>query len=203
MRFILTFLGVGLMAVGLTLADQREAEAQYPYTINAGQAYVAPVQAYVAPVQAYAPAIVGYTAERRGLFGRRLVYRPMLGPAVAQPVAVVAPIQTITQATATAPITAPIIAARPVLQSQAVYQAPLMTAPVVSRRVVTTGQVVVGRPLIGRAQPIVMAPAPVVMARPMLAPVVVNQPVIVAQPSVTNSYYPPVYPTPFAPVSGY
>lgn len=203
MRFILTFLGVGLMAVGLTLADQREAEAQYPYTINAGQApvqaYAAPVQAYVAPVQAYSPAIVGYTAERRGLFGRRTVYRPMLGPAVAQPVAVVAPIQTITQATAIAPITA----GRPVLQSQAVYQAPLMTAPVVSRRVFTTGQVVVGRPLIDRAQPIVMGPAPVVMARPMLAPVVVNQPVVVAQPPVINSYYPPVYPTPFAPVSGY
>jgi hypothetical protein len=209
MRSISTYFGVGLLAVGVMLADQRDAEAQYPYTINGGASYVA-------PVQAYAPAVVGYTAERRGLFGRRTVYRPVLGPSVAQPIAVVAPVETITQATAFAPV--PITAARPVLQPTAVYQSPLAAAPVVvSQRVVTSGPVVMGRPVVNAQSPVIMGTAPVIMGpapvimgsapvvvgRPMLAPTVVNRPVVVTRPAVINSYYPPVYPTPFAPVVGY
>ena len=188
MRSISTYLCFGLMTVAMGLADQREAEAQYPYTVNAAPTYIA-------PVQAYAPAIVGYTAERRGLFGRRTVYRPVLGPSVAQPIAVAAPVETITQATAIAP--APIAAARPVVEAPMVYSSPVMSAPiVVSQRVVTSSPVVVAKPVIG-------APAPIIMARPMLAPVVVSQPVITGQPPVINRYYPPVYPAPFAPVSGF
>jgi hypothetical protein len=208
MRSISTYLCFGLMTVAMGLADQREAEAQYPYTVNAAPTYIA-------PVQAYAPAIVGYTAERRGLFGRRTVYRPVLGPSVAQPIAVAAPVQTITQATAIAPTpiapapiaaapiaaapiaAAPIAAARPVVEAPMVYPSPVMSAPVVvSQRVVTSSPVVVARPVIG-------APAPIIMARPMLAPVVVRQPVIIGQTPVINPYYPPVYPAPFAPVSGF
>ena len=193
MRSISTYLCFGLMTVAMGLADQREAEAQYPYTINAAPTYIA-------PVQAYAPAIVGYTAERRGLFGRRTVYRPVLGPSVAQPIAVAAPVETITQATAIGPApiaAAPIAAARPVVEAPMVYPSPVMSAPVVvSRRVVTSSPVVVARPVIG-------APAPIIMARPMLAPVVVSQPVIIGQPPVINRYYPPIYPAPFAPVSGF
>lgn len=182
MRSITTCFGVGLIAVGVFLADHREAKAQYPYTINSGVTYVA-------PVQAYAPAVVGYTAERRGLFGRRTVYRPVLGPSVVQPVAVVAPVETI--APATAITAAPITAARPVVQAT-VYQAPPVAAPVV-----------VGRPVITAPAPVVMAPAPVVVGRPVLGPTVVNRPVVVTKPAVINSYYPPVYPVPFAPVVGY
>jgi hypothetical protein len=193
MRSISTYLCFGLMAVAMGFADQREAEAQYPYTINAAPTYIA-------PVQAYAPAIVGYTAERRGLFGRRTVYRPVLGPSVAQPIAVAAPVETITQAMAIAPApiaAAPIAAARPVVEAPMVYSSPVMSAPVVvSQRVVTSSPVVVAKPVIG-------APAPIIMARPMLAPVVVSQPVITGQPPVINRYYPPVYPAPFAPVSGF
>ena len=195
MRLISTYLGVGLLAVAVMLVDQRDAEAQYPYTINAGATYVA-------PVQAYAPAVVGYTAERRGLFGRRTLYRPVLGPAVAQPVSVVAPVETVTQATSRA--TVPITSARPVLQASAVYQAPVAAATqVVSPSVVNSGPVVVGRPVISVPAPVVISPAPVVTGRPLLAPTVVNRPVVVTPPPVLNSYYPPVYPTPFAPVVGY
>jgi len=198
MRSISIYLCFGLMTVGMGIGDQREAEAQYPYTVN-----VAPT--YVAPVPAYAPAIVGYSAERRGLFGRRTVYRPVLGPSVAQPIAVAAPVETISQATAiaaapiaAAPIAAaPIAAARPVIQAPLVYSSPVVSAPVVvSKRVVTTSPVVVARP-------VVPAPAPIVMARPMLAPVVVSEPVIIGQPPIINRYYPPVYPAPFAPVAGF
>jgi hypothetical protein len=203
MRSISTYLCFGLMTVGMGLADHRQAQAQYPYTIN-----TAPT--YIAPAQAYAPAIVGYTAERRGLFGRRTVYRPVLGPSVAQPIAVAAPVETITQATAfaapsiaapsiAAPFIAapPIAAARPVIQAPMVYSTPVVAAPmVVSQRVVTTSPVIVARPVIG-------APAPIIMARPMLAPAMFSQPVIIGQPPVINRYYPPVYPAPFAPVSGF
>jgi hypothetical protein len=37
----------------------------------------------------------------------------------------------------------------------------------------------------------------------MLAPAMFSQPVIIGQPPVINRYYPPVYPAPFAPVSGF
>ena len=175
---------------------------QFLHTVNAEASYVA-------PVQTYAPVVVGYTSERRGLFGRRSVYRPVVSPAVSQPIAVVTPVETIAQATAIAP--APVTAARPILQTRAVYQAPVTTAPVVvSQRVVASGPVTSGsgpvimaRPVIGSPAPVIMTPAPVFTGRPLLAPAVVNRPVIVTPPAVTNSYYPLVYPTTFAPVVGY
>ena len=195
MRSISTCLGVGLLAVGVMLADQRDAEAQYPYTINAGATYVA-------PVQTYEPAVVGYTAERRGLLGLRTVYRPVLGPVVAQPVAVISPVETFTQTTAIAP--APLTAARPVLSAPTVYQAPVAAVPVVvSQRAVTSGPVTMARQIISSPAPVIMAPAPIVVGRPILAPAVSNRPVIITRPALNNSYYPPVYPVPFAPVVGY
>ena len=110
MRTISIYLGIGLMTLGMVLADQSTAEAQYPYTIT-------PMQTVVTPMQTYAPAVVGYTAERRGLFGRRIVYRPVVAPAFGTPVVVAAPPMTVAQSITMVP--APMAAARPVLQPAA------------------------------------------------------------------------------------
>ena len=188
MRLIINSLVVGLVSVGMGLTEQREAAAQYPYTINA-------TPTYVVPAQAYAPAVVGYTAERRGLFGRRTVFKPVLGPSVAQPVAVAAPLETVTQATAIAPV--PVTSSRPVISPAPIYSTPVASAPVVvSQRVVTANPVVVSRPVVGTQRQ-------VVVARPVVAPTVVSPPVVIAPPPVITQYYPPVYPAPFAPVVGF
>ena len=89
------------------------AEAQYPVV-----------------VQPVAPAVVGYAAERRGLFGLRRVYRPIVAPvatapvAVETPVAVARPVVT-TYRPAVAPVTSYYAPAAPVVRS---YYAPV--APV-------------------------------------------------------------------------
>ncbi len=69
MRTITRSLFTGCIALLMTLAVQNDANAQYPVA-----------------VQPVAPAVVGYTAERRGLFGRRVVYRPIVAPVAAAPV---------------------------------------------------------------------------------------------------------------------
>lgn len=182
MRTISTYLGIGLMTLGMVLAAQSTAEAQYPYTIT-------PMQTVVTPVQTYAPAVVGYAAERRGLFGRRIVYRPLVAPALGTPVVVAAPLAMVTQTTAMIP--SPVVAARPVIQAPTVWQSHISVAPVV-----------VSRPVVV-ARPTIAVPTQVVVARPMLTAPVLAPPIVVTQPQVINRYYPPIYPAPFAPVAGY
>ncbi|MCO8122823.1 hypothetical protein NHH03_13830 [Stieleria sp. TO1_6] len=55
------------IASAAMLSTPTVANAQYP--------------AYYAPVLAPSP-VVGYTARRRGLFGRRVVVRPLVAPSV-------------------------------------------------------------------------------------------------------------------------
>jgi hypothetical protein len=43
MRTISIYLGIGLMTLGMVLADQSTAEAQYPYTITPMQTVVTPL----------------------------------------------------------------------------------------------------------------------------------------------------------------
>jgi hypothetical protein len=81
-------------------------------------------------VQPVAPVVVGYAAERRGLFGLRRVYRPIVAPAVAAPV-VAAPI------TVARPVITPVTsyyapAAAPVVRS---YYAPAVAVPVSTYRI--------------------------------------------------------------------
>ncbi len=89
---------IGLIASCVTLASQRRVSAQS------------------AVVVAEVPSVVGYTAERRGLFGRRIVYRPVVTPVAA-----------------TVPVAPTVAVARPVISTAgvAVDYAP-MAAPVTS-----------------------------------------------------------------------
>jgi hypothetical protein len=65
-----------IVASGFLISTSSQASAQYPV--------------YAAPAQ---PAVVGYSAQRRGLFGRRVVYRPVVAPVAAvAPVAVARPV---------------------------------------------------------------------------------------------------------------
>jgi hypothetical protein len=68
-------------------------------------------------VQPVVPGVVGYSAEYRGLFGRRVVYRPIVAPVAAAPVAV-----------------APVAVARPIVSvaRPVITAAPLAYAPVQS-----------------------------------------------------------------------
>lgn len=76
---------------------------------------------YAVAVQPVAPAVVGYTAQRRGLFGRRIVYRPIVAPVAVAPVAVAAPVT----------VARPVVTAyRPAVVPVASYYAP--PAPVVT-----------------------------------------------------------------------
>ena len=58
----------GLIAGVITIALQSDAKAQYAVT-----------------VQPVVPAVVGYTAERRGFFGQRVVLRPVVANVPAAP----------------------------------------------------------------------------------------------------------------------
>ncbi len=63
------------LITSISLTAGSRAEAQYPVA-----------------VQPVAPVVVGYSAQRRGLFGRRIVYRPVVAPVAVAPVAVAAPV---------------------------------------------------------------------------------------------------------------
>lgn len=96
MRWILT---VGLVISAMTVADSQSARAQYPV------------------VQTVQPAVVGYSATRRGLFGRRLVLRPVVAPVTSvAPVSVARPVV----------VQRPVVVARPVVQTY--YRAPAPVA---------------------------------------------------------------------------
>ena len=89
MRPITPVICILAISAFLTNVDKNEAFAGYPV--------------YYAP----APAVVGYTARRAGLFGRRVVMRPVVAP-VAVPAAVIAPPPPVA--------VAPVVVARPVVQ---------------------------------------------------------------------------------------
>jgi len=89
----------GFIPLAMTLAFQSDVNGQYPVAVQ--------------PVM---PAVVGYTAERRGLFGRRVIVRPIVG-----------------QVAAVVPVAPVVVAARPIVAAPAVV-APITMgyAPAVS-----------------------------------------------------------------------
>lgn len=65
MHIVTRMFGAGLLVTMLTLSLPEDLQAQYPVI-----------------VQPVAPTVIGYTAERRGLFGQRTAFRPVIAPAV-------------------------------------------------------------------------------------------------------------------------
>ncbi len=90
MSKVYRLLFAAVAALGFLLAADRSASAQYAYGVVGVQ-----------------PAVVGYAPVRRGLFGRRIVYRPVVAPVVA-------------------PLVAPIIAPVPVAVAPPVFVAPVV-----------------------------------------------------------------------------
>ena len=130
MRTITRSLFTGCIALLTTLAVQHDASAQYPVA-----------------VQPVAPAVVGYTAERRGLFGRRVVYRPIVAPVAAAPV---------------------VTAARPVLAAPVTMNYPPAVAPPVTVRYapVTVGTA----PVVAPVTTYRVAPVTTYRVAPIVAP---------------------------------
>jgi hypothetical protein len=118
-----------LVTVGVLIVSSEPANAQVPVPVTAY--YATPV----APVVTYLP-------ERRGLFGQRLVYRPVVGYT----------------APAVAPVAAPIVA--PVAAPAVVPAAPVTTYYAPAPVPVTTFRPVA---------PVVIAPAPVSVYYPPVA----------------------------------
>ena len=87
-----------------------------------------------------APAVVGFTAERRGLFGWRTVYRPIVAPV----------------ATAV-PVAPAVTVARPVISQSVISQSVVMARPVISQPVMSQS-VVMARPVV--SEPVVVGFAP-------------------------------------------
>ncbi len=113
---------VGLIVVAISLTFQADAKADYPVLVQ----------------PAVAPTVVGYSVRRAGLFGQRVVMRPVVAPAI--------PVSTVT-------VSRPVVTvARPAV----VVERPLVT---VERPVVT-----VARPLVsvGYAPPVAAYYRPVV-----------------------------------------
>ena len=92
-----------IIATCLTVTTTNEAAAGYPV--------------YYAPAQPVVPAVVGYSARRAGLFGRRVVVRPIVAP-VAAPVVVARPV-----VTATYEVVPPVTVAVPVRSYRVPYSA--------------------------------------------------------------------------------
>jgi hypothetical protein len=78
MRHVIRLICLATLASFLMLAMQEKAQAQYPV--------------YYAPAPPAVPAVVGYSARRGGLFGQRLVVRPVIAPVAAAPVVVARPV---------------------------------------------------------------------------------------------------------------
>ena len=130
------------LAACFTVAMDEQASAQYP----------------VAVVPTVTP--VGYAAETRGLWGRRVVYRPVYAT------------------TATAVPVAPVTVARPVIAAPSVTVArPVITAPTV-----TVARPVIAAPTVTVARPLIAAPtvtvAPVRVYRPVVPVTTYYSPVI-------------------------
>ena len=106
-RLLLPLLVAGWFVVGMS----SNADAQYPVA--------------VVPVQTVSPVVVGYSAQRRGLFGRRVVYRPVVSAPYAVPVAPVVG----TPVVAARPVTVvpSVTVARPVVVAPAPVAVPVMT----------------------------------------------------------------------------
>ena len=116
MNYVSRLLLVGMIAVGGLIALAGEAQGQVPVAVTT--------------VQPVVPGVVGYLPERRGLFGQRIVYRPVVAPTVAAPavtvtqplavsqsVAVARPVTTVAQPLAVAPT---VTVARPVIAAPVV-----------------------------------------------------------------------------------
>lgn len=123
---------VGLLVTCLCLAVESDASAQYPVV-----------------VQPAVPAVVGYTAERRGLLGLRVVYRPVVAPVAAAPavptVTVARPVVAAPVTLGYAPVETPVTsyyAPAPVAVPVTSYYAPPVTTyrvPVTSYRIPVFG----------------------------------------------------------------
>ncbi len=106
---------VAAVMSGAVISMSSESEAQVPVAVSPA-----------------VPAVVGYTAERRGLFGWRVVYRPVVAPvAAAVPVAGVAP--TVTVARPVVTVARPVVTvARPVVTQRVVVGYAPPAVPVTS-----------------------------------------------------------------------
>ena len=96
MRHFTRFVCAIAVASCFMFASQKEASAQYPV--------------YYAPAQPVVPAVVGYSARRGGLFGQRVVVRPVVAP-----VAAAAPVVAARPVVAPAPVTVRAYYAPPVV----------------------------------------------------------------------------------------
>jgi hypothetical protein len=156
MQNVTRFLCVAILASCLTFAFQSDAQAQFTV------------------LQPVVPAVVGYSAERRGLFGRRIVYRPIVAPV------------------ATVAVARPVIAAPTVAVARPVLAAPTVTVarPVWSAPTYAVARPVWSAPTYAVARPVWSAPT-VTVARPVVsaAPIAVGYPPVV-QP--VTSYYAPI-----------
>ena len=78
MRRVTQLVCVLAMAVGLVSCSDRSADAGHPV--------------YYAAAPPVMPAVVGYSARRGGVFGQRVVMRPVVAPVVAAPLVMPPPV---------------------------------------------------------------------------------------------------------------